>query len=211
VKFVSIDVETLGVDPQTCDLIEFAAVIEVTSSPALPVENLPHLRVVMAEGRIHPDGQFTGHPEALAMHPALFREVADALSERRATGSLPPGFALPDDLTEMFKRFLGEHGWPGTPITLAGKNLGTFDLRFLRRLPNWNRLRHRRRLLDPGPMLARPEDECVPDLAECCRRAGIPAPEGHHALDDARAVVRLVRRAWGLDDPEPGEREGGAS
>ena len=51
-------------------------------------------------------------------------------------------------------------------------------------------------MLDVGSLYARWDDDRLPDLAECCRRANyVHRAPAHEALSDARACVELVRRA----------------
>ena len=40
-KYISIDVETTGLNPETCQILSFAAVVEDTKNRDVPVEELP--------------------------------------------------------------------------------------------------------------------------------------------------------------------------
>lgn len=87
-------------------------------------------------------------------------------------------------------------------MTLAGKNVGAFDLQWLKRyvavFEKYGEL-FRHRSLDPGSMYARPEDEKVPGLLKCLERAELE-PSGYHtALGDAWDVICLIRKHWNYD------------
>jgi DNA polymerase III epsilon subunit-like protein len=87
-------------------------------------------------------------------------------------------------------------GWDGkTALTAAGKNFASFDRQFLKRLPRFEqvvRLRHR--TLDPAVLYWHPlEDEELPSSKTCYERAGLDNKVAHTAVEDALAVVRLVR------------------
>ena len=45
-KYVSIDIETTGLDPETCQTIQIGAGIEDTNNP-LPIEDLPRFKCLV--------------------------------------------------------------------------------------------------------------------------------------------------------------------
>ena len=57
-KYVSIDIETTGLDPETCQILQVGAVIEDTQN-LLPLEELPKFNCIVE----HP--AYTGSPYAL--------------------------------------------------------------------------------------------------------------------------------------------------
>lgn len=192
-RFVSIDIETTGLDPETCEILEIGAVI---NDPATPLEGLPTfcfrcLRDV-----------YTGEPYALSMHRDLFRDLANAPkstvdSEARGSDSR---YAHPDAFKRMFSRWLQSWGIDSTNFVAAGKNFANFDARFLRRLSLADMVKWHHRILDPGSMYVRGDDEFMPDTTECCKRAGIypgdvPGEE-HTAIHDALVVIALIRNHW---------------
>ena len=89
-RLVSIDLETTGLDPRCCDIIEFGAVAFDSDKPDIPVEELPtfHAYIVRAV--------YQGEPFALGMHAAIFKRIADrepgftylgkALEDRKLSG-----------------------------------------------------------------------------------------------------------------------------
>ena len=79
-------------------------------------------------------------------------------------------------------------------LTPAGKNFASFDRQFLKRLPDFEgmvRLHHR--TLDPAMLFWQPGDEKLPDSKTCYERAGMNGKVAHTALEDAMAVVWLLR------------------
>ena len=65
--YVSIDIETSGIDPKTCEIIEFAAVLDDLSCAHPPsVDRLPSFHCYLAKD------SYTGEPYALSMHSTIF-------------------------------------------------------------------------------------------------------------------------------------------
>lgn len=176
-RYCSVDTETSGLSPATSVLLELAVVIEDTAE-SRPLHELPCWQCVIAHDNV------PGEPYALALNHYLVER------SRHNDDCLQPAEVIPS-----LTAFLRQHGdgkW-----TLAGKNAASFDLRFLERLPGWptgeaSLFRHR--ALDPAVFFWRPgEDDRLPDTRTCLERAGLPMLATHRALDDARAVVALVR------------------
>lgn len=187
-KYVSLDLETTGLDPKTASILEFGAVIDDTEKPFHERRTMQTL--VMPD----PDAfgcQIAGDLVALIMNAELLRELQDA--KKRQTG-----YCKVDELVRQFKSFLAENGLADSRITFAGKNFAGFDLQFLKRLPNWRDIKHLLRYLDPGSMYATSRDDSPPDTAECLRRAGLEPSVKHRALNDAEDICRLIRAKWGI-------------
>jgi hypothetical protein len=68
--YVSIDLETTGLDPNACQVIEFAAVIEDTLNP-LPYEELPKFSKLVLHDSVQ------GELYAVNMNAAIFKELND--------------------------------------------------------------------------------------------------------------------------------------
>lgn len=171
--YVSIDIETTGIDPDTCQVLEVAAVIE---DWVTPVDKLPYFRTA-----IHHD-TIVGEPFALSMHSALLKEIASDDSEALS----------PCQLVGEFLSFLSEHDIR-QPINCAGKNFGAFDRVFLKKLPGFDKIRLRHRYIDPAMLYWDINDTHLPDTKTCMTRAGIGGIVAHTALEDARQTIRLIR------------------
>ncbi len=192
-RFVSIDIETTGFNPETCEILEIGAIIE---DDRLGLDELPTFRFRCLRD------VYTGEPQALSMHRDLFRDLANAPkstvdSEAFRTDNW---YAHPDAFRRMFSRWLQAWGIDPENFVAAGKNFANFDARFLRRLGLSGMVKWHHRILDPGSMYVRGDDEFMPDTNECCKRAGlypgdIPGEE-HTAIHDALVVIALIRNYW---------------
>lgn len=182
-RYASIDIETTGLDPLTCQVIEIAAVVE--TDWATPLDRLPTFH------RLVEHDEYRGSAYAIDMNARVFRELAKS-AEMRVTPT-----TCPDLLAADLSAFLTDHLGRG-PWTAAGKNFATFDLRFLERLPRWaEHVRLRHRVIDPAALWLDPvKDDRLPDTPTCLDRAGAANSDAHHPVADARAVIELVRRAF---------------
>jgi DNA polymerase III alpha subunit (gram-positive type) len=190
-EFVSIDIETLGLCPETCDVIEFGAVLE-NFNKIKPIEDLPKYHAYVTK----PDGIYSGQLKAMAMHEKMLHRIAD----REEANYIPY-----DCLGESFYRWLccvssfpRDREKCQIKITVAGKNFMSFDMRFLRRLPNFtDHVLVLPRYIDPAMLCFNPKDEVIPSLHDCMKILNMEKEVSHTALEDAIDVVRIIRRAFG--------------
>jgi len=189
-QYVSIDIETLGLNPNTCDTIEFGAVLDTVDVDYVPpLERLPRFHCYLTK----PNNVYQGEPYAMWMNASILKRIAD----REEGFSYVPG----DLLDEVFAEWLDDHmvyedalRKPKQKIVVAGKNFQAFDMRFLRRLGFGNRTRIHHRTLDPGSMFFDvKKDKVPPGLADCLERAGITKEVSHNAVEDAIDVIRCIR------------------
>jgi len=177
-QYLSIDIETTGLDPDTCQILEIGAVLDDWQRP---VDRLPvYHRLV-----VHP--QYRGDAYALALNSKLLKRLA---------GPQDSDFRAPDQIADDFRRWLQLQGWDGDKsLTPAGKNFASFDKQFLKRLPGFERavpLSHR--TIDPAILFWNPAtDDKLPDSKTCYERAGLDGKVAHTAVEDALAVVKLIR------------------
>lgn len=186
--YVSIDLETTGLDPHACQILEIGAVYD---DGIKFVDDLP----VFHKYVYQPDGLYTGEPYALQMNAKILKR----LSSVSAADLQNKVVVRADEVAECFRLWLFNMcGWDcKSALTPAGKNFSSFDKNFLDRLPGWKetvKLNHR--ALDPAVMYWRPEtDERLPGSQECMDRAGFKGAVAHTAVEDAEMVVRLIRKA----------------
>jgi hypothetical protein len=189
-RYVSIDLEMSGPDPLRHQVLELAAVVENTNQTAhLPLEELPAFRRALR----HPE--ICGTAGALALNAGLLHELADK------TKLTAPDICRPDEVLPQLREFLLANGFKTNKkdcvsIVMAGKNVATFDLLFLRELPGWGTLvRSEPATLDPAAFyLNWHKDSRLPTMLICQARAGQAEPHvAHQALADALEVVRLLR------------------
>ena len=182
--YVSIDLETTGLEPSWCQILEFGAVIEDWKSPT---DKLPRFHTYLLHDRI------VGDPIALAMNAKIIERIA-----KRTEGYL---YLPPEQLGSVFHNWLRdelcEGGQPSSallPVIAAGKNFGSFDRQFLRALPSFNVPFHHRSI-DPGMLYWSPfEDIEPPSTKRCMERARLDGEVAHTAVEDAIGVIKLARR-----------------
>lgn len=182
-KFVSIDVETTGLDADNCDLLEVGAVIDDTNAPDVPLDDLPKFHGYIVRKN------YKGEPYALSMHAEIFRRIAKK--------EKPYNYYTPDDLLWSFSDFLLIN-FPNlgkNKITVAGKNYQNLDKVFLSKMPESNYLEIlHHRVIDPAMWFWNPfEDNELPSSKTCLERAGFKNEVAHTALEDAKMVVNLIR------------------
>lgn len=179
-KYISMDIETTGLDESFCQILEIGAIIANTN--LAEEEDFPAFCC-----RFYYD-KVIGEPYALHMHAEIIKDME--------TRPISYRYLHPDSFWHYFTSWL-ENNLRGK-ATLAGKNLGSFDLRFLRKLPRWNENQFSNRVLDPGTLYFDPDtDTCLPDLKTCLKRAAIEFDPLclHSSLVDARMVINLIRAA----------------
>ncbi len=179
--YVSIDIETTGLNPENCQILEIGAVIDDGTTP---IEDCPTFHCYVEHGLI------LGEPFAVSMHATILRRIAT-----RGEGYT---YLSVWDVATRFRDFLKENGIDpeNEKIIVAGKNYASFDARFLSKLTGWNKhIKTHHRILDPAAMYWQPETDGVelPDTKTCMKRAGIDGEVAHTAVEDAQVVVRLIR------------------
>jgi oligoribonuclease (3'-5' exoribonuclease) len=182
--YVSIDIETTGLNPDTDQILEIGAVWEDWTTP---LNELKTFRCLVQHDNYH------GSAYALALNVKLLKELA---------GPWETSMLEPHEVGEVFNSWLKGCGWNGKEnMTAAGKNFASFDRQFLRKLPCFDEnvyIKHR--AIDPAMLFWLPGDNALPDSKTCYERAGMSNEVAHTAVEDALAVVQLIRigteRLW---------------
>ena len=223
-RYISIDIETTGLDPENCQILSIGAVIEDTHLP-IPFEDLPKFHAVIKRENV------SGSIFALNLNKDLIQAMKDH-SEARTEDekklveeSFGAKFYHEDEVVEALYQFCYRNGLvnldpnflnkqmkivDGIPypilgsnmvktyLNCAGKNFAGFDKKFLEKLPRWKQVFSiRSRVLDPGILFVDwINDESVPSLDECKKRAGIDGVVTHNAVEDAMDVVMLLRQCY---------------
>ncbi len=186
VSYVSIDIETLGLDPIYCDVIEFGAVLETMvcderGASAVKLGDLPSFHCYLTK----PNNVYRGEPYAMWMNANILKRIAD----REPGHQYIPG----DMLDEVFAEWLAEHDMKGK-IVIAGKNFQAFDMRFLQYLGFGSKFKIHHRGIDPGSMFFDPLTQDVPpSLADCLKLCKVQKEVAHTAVEDALDVIRCIR------------------
>ncbi len=191
-KVLYVDLETTGLDPETCQILQIGLLWDHNST--IPVDQLPQLEFLVRHD------SYRGDPYALWLNAALLKRL-----------SVKGAGVATINVSNMLSDFLNGCGIdPKDKILIGGKNVSGFDLPFLSKLPffkGWSfpenffdphgpYYRFAHRTVDPAMMYARDTDDMPPNLDECLKRAGIPKQTGHTALDDCRLTCELVRKGF---------------
>ncbi len=185
-RYLSIDLETSGSNPDNCQILEFAAVLENTNEPDVPVEELPSIRLAVHHEII------TGSVGALVINARLLQEIADG----KAKNNLPADHCLPAEVLVRFAEFLDTHNVDRKrALVAAGKNFAAFDLPFIHKLPGYGELLHiSNAVIDPALLYVNwRKDRKLPNMSACKTRAGLSEVVSHQALADARDIILLLR------------------
>lgn len=225
-KYVSIDIETTGLDREKCEILSIGAVIEDTANPR-PIDELPKYHVAIKRNG------FYGEPTALTMNAGLIGAITEYQNSRRDEDKeriakeydirfldesevavdfyhwLFAYSAFEYDPQRVLSGHVTRHPLFGmvpvvgssvqkAHINVAGKNFATFDKVFLERLPRWKQcIEVRNRILDPAILFVDwKEDGALPGLNLCKNRANILGEVTHNALEDAIDVVEVLRTKY---------------
>ena len=200
-RIVSIDTETTGLDYDTCQILQVGAVIEDTIN-VRPLDELPRFSCII-ERQL-----YQGQPFALNMNNwiiAILASLETARKEDRerirkenhimGEGLVARSFWVWLTANEIYPN----SGSKTEQITInvAGKNFASFDKKFLEKLPGWsNYIQFAQRIIDPAEFFTHwKEDDRLPNLNECIRRAGLTGEVTHDAVQDAIDVIRVIRAA----------------
>jgi hypothetical protein len=214
-KFVSVDIETSGLDPIKHKVLSIGAIIEDTEKK-LPFEECPKFNAIILQNEI------TGSPRALTMNKEIISIIGDYIEgddETRQNFQTHSDYTFyeKENVIKEFYLWLCKNGLSqharyelgrgdiridGTtkPITInvAGKNFATFDKLFLQELPWWQKLiKTRQRVLDPAILCVDwKNDNSLPSLITCKERTGINGVVTHNALEDAWDVIQILRKFY---------------
>ena len=182
-RYVVIDIETTGLDEETCQLIEFGAVYDDQS--LLQTSVLPTFHRYLYYDL------YQGEPYAIWLNAGYF-EKRKKLGKEESYDN----WVKPEDLLKEFYGWLDMIPYKPKKILVAGKNYKGFDEKFLSRLPGYDERAWHHRHVDPAMCFTNfRQDEEPPALDECLKRAGIKKSVAHTALEDAVDVAMLLRRA----------------
>jgi hypothetical protein len=197
-RYVSLDLETTGLDPTHHQILSVGAVI------------------ADEHGDIHHELEFlvlhetiVGQSYALNMNASIIKELSkqkELLTEVQWGGiANAPRIVRPIDVGPLLRYWLW-NTLQKNYIVWAGKNFDTFDRKFLEEynvfkntIPNSAMSLNWRygSALDPGVLWFDPiKDVKLPNTKECCQRAGISDIVEHSALADAKQVVQLLTKYW---------------
>jgi hypothetical protein len=185
-RYISIDIETLGLDYKWSDIIEFGAVLDDLSNPK-PLEELPRFHTFIYKEK------YKGEPYAMSMHSDILKKIAKKDENFYYT--------YPTKLGSNFKKFLLKNGYEEklsskkVSINVAGKNFMGFDNNFLINQTDFDsHIQIRSRVLDPAILYYAKNDETLPSLGLCLERADLQKEVAHTSIEDALDVIKLIRK-----------------
>lgn len=220
--YVSIDIETSGLDSEKNNILSVAAIIEDTTKK-LSFEECPKFNCAIIQREI------TGSPRAITMNRELISNIGDFIEgsdevKEQLTKITTYQYLEKEEVAKEFYWFLEENGFAQGPfnsggyvqindgkhrpminngtkpitINVAGKNFGTFDKLFLQQLPWWQKLiKTRQRVLDPAILCVNwNEDDTLPSLTKCKERMNVDGIVTHNALEDAWDVIEVLRKFY---------------
>lgn len=224
--YISIDIETTGLDPENCEILSIGAIIEDTTKN-LSFSEIPKFHCAINRKTIK------GEIFAINMNKEIIEKIVNYQKEKTQEGKnnliLEYGmqFLSEEEIVQEFYWWLFSNGvfdfdvekminsptsthilYGKVPqvtsrtekavITVAGKNFASFDKIFLQKLPRWKQLIHTRsRVIDPSIYFTDWNlDTAPPGLSLCKARAGLSSHVTHDALEDAWDVILLLRKTY---------------
>lgn len=192
-RFLSLDLETTGLNADRCQIIEIGAVYV---SEAFSPKNWPRFSALIKRE------VYKGEPFALAMHQDRWYQLAtgEEINESSNITEVSYKTLVMSESTALytFKSWFERVHNSKRNCTLAGKNIGRFDCRFLERVKEFPLNRFHHRVLDPGNLYLLPSDDEIPSTQMCINRAGFKFAGSHKAMEDSEIVALLVQHKLGV-------------
>lgn len=224
-KYLSIDIETTGLNPENHQILSVGVIVEDTIKK-LPFDKIPkfHCAIVREE--------LVGGLFALNLNKDLISLInhwstSNEEMRKKIEEKHQMIFCKEDEVVQHLFRFLYRNNvldnsvydrnintvceqidgvmYPilksnitKSHLTIAGKNFGTFDKLFIERLPRWQQVfKVRQRIIDPTILFTDwQNDESLPNLTTCKERAKTGGEVTHNAIDDAWDVIQLMRTQY---------------
>lgn len=182
-KYISIDLETTGLVAGQDQILQIGAIIEDTTLK-LSRELCPQIELYNWRE------SYTGNPFALALNANIFKKILELKK------SNSPILISELHLINKFVDFI-EQNFGKNKVVVAGKNVASFDIPFLKGIAGEVPLPFHHRVIDPGMLFVNFETDIVPpDLKLCKERANLIGDVTHNALDDAWDVIQLLRTKY---------------
>lgn len=202
-KYIVIDIETTGTDPNKNQILELGAIFEDTNTK-LPIEEIPKFKCIIEHQN------YIGSAYAINMNQRIFKIISDYKSIknhieqanfRTLHNILTPHFAVMK-FAEWVQSVYFQNNDNNLKFTdninIAGKNYGVFDKLFLDNLEYWKQtINCERRFIDPAILFTDwKNDSRLPSLDQCLERANIKRQVTHNALEDAIDVLLCLRTQY---------------
>lgn len=205
-RYISIDVETTGLDTDYHQMIEFGAIIEDTTNPKPYDELKKYRRILLSSDRNYKFSSFSAKMNANLIATIAAIEGGVKVEFENNPNLTQLAFDI-DLLLPDFKIWLLANGFKENSrgvieIIAAGKNFASFDKRFIenssgRLSMEAHGLKFFHRSLDPsGAFIDWKNDLYPPSTDVCKQRAELTGELKHEALSDAWDVIQLLRKQY---------------
>jgi len=196
-RFLSVDIETTGLDPNSDQILQFAACLGDTN-----MQRLEHAKEYI-NIYVLPKDPVTVPLRVAAMHSDLWKvldKYAGEMKDKQVIKIDEHRYVVkPEKLFQIFRAWMKNIYPNNEKANVAGKNFAGFDMKFLERnSPDWDHC-FLHRVIDPGVLYWQAEDQKVPSTETCLNRLCDlyeDKPEcifkAHDALEDAKLVMWLV-------------------
>lgn len=180
-KYISIDIKTTGANPETCQIIEFSAVLDDLSKK-WNIKDMPKVCFCIYHNSIH------GELDYLISNKNILEKIKNTKSKDRITIEMLP---------KLFIDWAYANGFSfNEKITLAGNGLGSDAFLFLRKIKSWNFELFNKKILDPSVFWLNPEtDKEIPNLDLCLNRIKVKDNISSDTLENACSIV-FATRTW---------------
>jgi oligoribonuclease (3'-5' exoribonuclease) len=198
-KYISIDIETTGLDVNKCQIIEFGAIIE-DSNNIMEFEELPkfHCHFKYDFYNLSPNAMEINYNKILEVNklnlPLNHHEIDISMNVDLCYDGNDYGISwFKTHFSDWILKYYGEN-----EIVFAGKNVSSFDLKFLENKGFFGSdLVKYRAVLDPTTVYVDWEkDKLPPSLNKCLERAKVKKKVTHNALEDAFDVIQVLRKKY---------------
>lgn len=196
--YVSIDVETTGLDRDNDQVIEIGAIIE-NPLDQKDFDDVKKFHAIVRHDR------YSGGAYAINLNQRIFKILADReqyrddalLAYDTKYNIIPARLVVSEFYAWLFANLTNKPSTYGEPIKLvaAGKNFASFDAPFLRNLPDFSKfIKFDHRHIDPAILYTNFfTDTSISNLKTCLEKAGLEPIVTHDAVKDAWDVIRLLR------------------
>lgn len=189
--YYSIDIETTGISPDSDQILEIGIVVEEVGSNK-PLSELYRFKSIV----MHP--RYEGSAYAIMLNERIWKMLANRKEYEEHGVQFNDFYDIPKAIKTWLDNIpdeLKEYDNGRYKLVCAGKNVGTFDYQFLKRLPNWNKyFIPTVRFIDPAMLyLDWKIDNSLPSLSDCKKRANLDELVTHDSIEDAWDVIQVMR------------------
>lgn len=179
-RYISVDLETTGLDTNKCQIVMASFVLEDTERPEVPLEELKHCTALIRHENYYWESY------ALNMNQWIVNHLYEKFT--------PFKVLTPEDWENEVLKYLFQIDYrQERKFTLAGKNIGGFDSKFL---PKSILNRCHYRYIDVGSVCIDWSKDKVGSLSDLKNERGLGKEVTHNAYYDALDVIKILRTTY---------------